>query len=97
MATEARKRSRLQTWEDDAVKTIAVELPERVTDEIDVLVQNGWFADETEIIRMALWEFVHRNRFALMEQFQRADIAWALGQRVGAPTAPDLGTGEPAQ
>lgn len=62
------------------MKTIAVELPERVTEEIDVLVQNGWFADETEIIRMALWEFVHRNRFALMEQFQRADIAWALRQ-----------------
>ena len=27
---------------------------------------------------MALWEFVQRNRFALAEQFQRADIAWAL-------------------
>ncbi len=79
------------------MKTIAVELPERVTDAIDVLVQNGWFADETEIIRMALWEFVQRNRFALMEQFQRADIAWALRQRVGAPTAPDLGAREPAQ
>ena len=52
------------------MKTIAVELPERVTDEIDALVQNGWFADETEIIPMALWEFVHRNRFALMEQFR---------------------------
>jgi Arc/MetJ-type ribon-helix-helix transcriptional regulator len=81
MTTEARKKCRLQTREDDTVKTIAVELPERVTDEIDVLVQNGWFADETEIIRMALWEFVHRNRLALMEQFQRADIAWALQQR----------------
>jgi Arc/MetJ-type ribon-helix-helix transcriptional regulator len=62
------------------VKTIAVELPERVTDEIDALVADGWFADETEIIRMALWDFVHRNRFALAEQFQRADIAWALQQ-----------------
>jgi Arc/MetJ-type ribon-helix-helix transcriptional regulator len=62
------------------VKTIAVELPERVTEEIAVLVKDGWFADETEIIRTALWEFVQRNRFALTEQFQRADIAWALQQ-----------------
>ncbi len=62
------------------MKTIAVELPERVTEEIDVLVKNGWFTDETEIVRMALWEFVQRNRFALTEQFQRADIAWALQQ-----------------
>ena len=37
----------------NTVKTIAVELPKRVTQEIAILVQNGWFADETEIIRMA--------------------------------------------
>jgi Arc/MetJ-type ribon-helix-helix transcriptional regulator len=91
MVREARKRRWVQAWEDGTMKTIAVELPERVTDEIDVLVQNGWFADESEIIRMALWEFVHRNRFALMEQFQRADIAWALRQRR------DSRTGEAAQ
>ena len=60
------------------MKEIAVVLPDRVTEEMDVLVQNGWFADESEIVRAALWEFVGRNRFALAEQQQRADIAWAL-------------------
>ena len=63
------------------MKTIQVELPERVTTELDALVKAGWFADEAEIIRLALLEFVQRDRFALMEQFQREDIAWALGQR----------------
>ena len=62
------------------MKTIAVDLPERVTKQMDVLVENGWFMDKTEIVRVALWEFVQRNHFALAEQFQRADIAWALGQ-----------------
>lgn len=62
------------------MKTIAVDLPERITSELGVLVENGWFADETEIIRTALWEFMRRNRFALAEQFQQADIAWALQQ-----------------
>lgn len=62
------------------MKTISVELPERITQEIDALVENGWFADETELVRAALWEFVRRNRFALAEQFQRADIDWALQQ-----------------
>ncbi len=62
------------------MKTIAVELPERVMEQMDVLMENGWFTDETEIVRVALWEFVQRNHFALAEQFQRADIAWALGQ-----------------
>lgn len=63
------------------MKIIQVELPERVTTELDTLVKDGWFADEAQIIRLALHEFVQRNRFALMERFQREDIAWALQQR----------------
>lgn len=59
------------------MKTLALELPERLTEEIDALVENGWFVDENELIRAALWDFVRRNRFVLAEQFQRADIAWA--------------------
>ncbi|NUQ36460.1 MAG: CopG family transcriptional regulator [Caldilineales bacterium] len=62
------------------MKTIVIDLPERITTEIGALVDNGWFANETEIIQTALWEFMRRNRFALAEQFQRADIAWALQQ-----------------
>ncbi len=62
------------------VKTIAVELPDTVSAELDVLVENGWFTDQSEIVRAALWEFVRNNRFALAEEFQRADIAWALQQ-----------------
>ncbi len=49
------------------MKSITVDLPEQVTEEINVLVENGWFTDETEVIRLALWEFIHRNRFALTE------------------------------
>jgi Arc/MetJ-type ribon-helix-helix transcriptional regulator len=57
------------------MKTIAVELPELVMEQMDVLVENGWFVDEAEIVRVALREFVQRNYFALAEQFQRADVA----------------------
>ncbi len=74
------------------MKTIVIDLPERMTTEIGALVEDGWFANETEIIQTALWEFMRRNRFALAEQFQRADIAWALqqhrdqqGRKAGAP------------
>lgn len=62
------------------MKTIEVALTERLTAELAVLVKDGWFADESEVVRTALWEFVRRNRFALDEDFQRADIAWALQQ-----------------
>jgi Arc/MetJ-type ribon-helix-helix transcriptional regulator len=74
------------------MKTIAVDLPERLTEELDGLIKDGWFLDESEIVRAALWEFVRRNRFALTEHFQRADIAWALQQsrerRAGTSSQP---------
>jgi Arc/MetJ-type ribon-helix-helix transcriptional regulator len=63
------------------LKTIEVQLPDRVTTELDTLVKSGWFGSEDEIIRVALLEFVQRNRFALLEQFQREDIAWARQQQ----------------
>lgn len=62
------------------MKTIEVQLSGRLTVELEELINDGWFADESELVRAALWEFVRRNRFALTEQFQRADIAWALQQ-----------------
>ena len=62
------------------MKTVVVELPDRITTEIGTLVENGWFANETEIIQTALWEFMRRNRLALAGQFKRADIAQALQQ-----------------
>jgi Arc/MetJ-type ribon-helix-helix transcriptional regulator len=67
------------------MKTLEVQLPEPVVAELEALVQRGWFADENEIVRLALLEFARRNRFALIEQFQREDIAWALQQKGKKP------------
>jgi len=66
-------------------KTLEVQLPEPVATELDALVQHGWFANKNEIVRFALLEFARRNRFALIEQFQREDIAWALQQKGKKP------------
>jgi Arc/MetJ-type ribon-helix-helix transcriptional regulator len=60
------------------VKVVQVEIPDKVASELDMLIKDGWFTSEAEIVRLALVEFVHRHSFALMEQFQRDDIAWAL-------------------
>jgi Arc/MetJ-type ribon-helix-helix transcriptional regulator len=61
-------------------KMIEVALPERMVTEIDMLMAQGWFTDEQDVIRLALWEFVHNHRLSLTEQYQQADIAWALRQ-----------------
>lgn len=63
------------------MKPIQVELPDALARELDELVQDGWFSSEAEVVRLALIDFIRRQRFTLQEQFQREDIAWALRQR----------------
>lgn len=60
------------------MKTLKVEVPDPLAKRIEDLVTAGWFANEEEIARLALTEFVQRHRFQLEEQFQREDIRWAL-------------------
>ena len=63
------------------MKTMQVAISDQLAQEIEALVEKGWFADDSELMRLALVEFVRRHRFELMEQFQRDDIAWALTQK----------------
>ena len=63
------------------MKSVQIELPDKLAAELDTLVQTGWFRSEDEIVRLALVEFVRRHRFELLERFQREDIAWALQQK----------------
>jgi Arc/MetJ-type ribon-helix-helix transcriptional regulator len=65
----------------DVMKTIQVEIPEALGKQIDALIQGGWFADDAELTRAALRDFLRRNRPELMERFLQEDIDWALRQK----------------
>jgi Arc/MetJ-type ribon-helix-helix transcriptional regulator len=66
------------------MKSMQIELPEKLAHELDMLVRQGWFRSEGEAIRFALVEFLHRHRLELLEQFQREDVTWALRQKDAA-------------
>lgn len=63
------------------MKTIQVELPEKLAAELEAYVKTGWISSEAEVVRAALMEFVRRNRVGLLERFMRDDIEWALKHR----------------
>ncbi|MCK6628046.1 MAG: hypothetical protein L6R45_23070 [Anaerolineae bacterium] len=63
------------------MKVLEVELPEKIVTEVEQMIKDGWFVNETEVIHLALIEFIRHHRLTLMEQFQREDIAWALQQK----------------
>ena len=66
------------------MKSIRVELPEKLAAEVDAYVKTGWFASEAEVVRAALMEFCRRNRVELLERLTREDIEWAV-RRKGSP------------
>ena len=68
-----------------SMTSIQIELPDKLAEALDTMVQQGWFRSEEEVLRIALLEFLRRHRLELHEQLQRDDIAWALRQAVGAP------------
>lgn len=65
------------------MKTIKVDLPEKLAVEIKNYVKGGWFHDESEIMRVALQEFIRHHRIELMEKFMQEDIEWALKLKKG--------------
>lgn len=63
------------------MKSLQIELTDKVAAELDALVQAGWFRSADELVRLALVEFLRRHRFELLERFQLEDIEWALHQK----------------
>ena len=63
-----------------AMKSLNVELPDRLADEVARMVRDGWFHSENELVRTALVEFLRTRRTELQERFQREDIAWAVAE-----------------
>ena len=63
------------------MKSMNLDLPDRVAEELSRLVQAGWFRDEAEAVRVALLEFLDHRRAGLQERFQREDIEWARQQK----------------
>ncbi len=63
------------------MKAIRVEVPDKAAAEIAHYVRAGWFTSEAEVVRVAILDFVRRNRVDLLERFMREDIAWALKEK----------------
>jgi Arc/MetJ-type ribon-helix-helix transcriptional regulator len=63
------------------MKIIQVELTDKLDNELEAMIQAGWFRSKDEAIRLALVGFVRRNQLELQERFQLDDIAWALRKK----------------
>lgn len=58
--------------------TLRTEIPVRLFQELEALVQAGWSRDLDEVILDALRRYTESHRDALMAEFVQEDIAWGL-------------------
>lgn len=60
------------------MKTINVDIPDKLEIEVEKYIKTGWFTNEAELMREALREFIFHRRPILVEKFMEEDIEWAL-------------------
>ena len=66
------------------MKTLQVELPDQMAQEVETAVETGKFENATEVVCAALHEFILHRRFELVMQQRLDDIAWALNEKPSA-------------
>jgi Arc/MetJ-type ribon-helix-helix transcriptional regulator len=60
---------------------VQMELPALLHQQMRLLVKEGWFRDETDILLEALRRFLESHRPEIMEQYIREDVEWGLNGR----------------
>ena len=63
----------------DTVMAVQARFPERLLDEANTLVRQGWFEDLDSVLQEALRRYLDAHRSELLDRFVREDVAWGLG------------------
>ena len=63
----------------DTVMAVQARFPERLLDEANTLVRQGWFEDLDSVLQEALRRYLEAHRSELLDRFVREDVAWGLG------------------
>jgi len=60
------------------METIPAKITERLESEMDALIQEGWYANRSELIRSAVRDLVRKTRLEQLEVAIKEDIVWGL-------------------
>lgn len=60
------------------MSTVSTEIPERLLQQAQVLVQSGWANNIQELMVESLRRYVESHQDTLTEQFIRDDVVWGL-------------------
>ena len=60
------------------METIPAKVTAKLVDDVDNLVNEGWFASRSEAIRDAIRDLVQKMKVEQLEKVIREDIEWGL-------------------
>jgi len=60
------------------METVPAKLTKRIIMEMDEIINQGWYANKSELIRTAVRELVKKQKVAQLESAIKEDIQWGL-------------------
>jgi len=64
--------------EESQTKVVKTEIPIGLFEQVENLVEAGWFRSFDDVMLDALRRFLESHRAELMEEFIRQDVEWGL-------------------
>ena len=61
-----------------ATETIPAKITSRLAHEMDHLIEDGWYANRSELIRDAIRDLVRKTKLQRLETAVKEDVAWGL-------------------
>ena len=60
------------------MEAVPAKLTKRLVDEIDSVVEEGWYANRSELIRAAVREILRKVHVERLESALKEDVEWGL-------------------
>ena len=61
--------------------TVPAKLTKRLVMEMEELVDEGWYANKSELIRSAVRDLINKTKAERLETAIKEDVEWGLGGR----------------
>jgi putative addiction module CopG family antidote len=60
------------------METVPAKLTKRLVEEADQLIEEGWYANKSELIRDAIRDLISKTKMQKLEKAIKEDIEWGL-------------------
>lgn len=64
--------------ENSDMETVPAKLTKRIILEMEELVEQGWYANKSELIRNAIRELIKKQKLVQLESSIKEDVQWGL-------------------